>query len=197
MDSARRPDEGTAMLAALKGVRGVFESTAQLLRTADASLGANGWTPLLGSRALSDLSASLDRAHDWMPFEASRFYEVDDRTVAFVAVLLGQDPRHHALVQPLTEPLCYGGWVRYEEPRTGRFGDTWLARMWHWMEVENYRTVEGVEVGVRSVRDERSDGVIVEQGCVAPVGLVTLRSAGDVEERVLETLRRVMTRRPA
>ena len=61
--------------------------------------------------------------------------------------------------------------------------------MWHWMEVENYRPVDGGEVGVRCVRDELGDGVIIEQGCVAPVGLVRLRSAGDVEELVLSPLR--------
>ena len=86
------------MLAALNGVRGVFESTAQLLRTADAAPSSHGWTPLLGSRALSGLSASLDRPHDWMPFEASRFYEVDTRTVAFVAVLVGENPHRDTLV---------------------------------------------------------------------------------------------------
>ena len=61
------------------------------------------------------------------------------------------------------------------------------------MEVENYRTVDSVEVGVRSVRDKRGDGVIIEQGCVAPVGLVRLRSAGDVEALVFRPLRGIVT----
>jgi hypothetical protein len=185
--------DGEAMLAALDGVRDVFVRSAQLLRTADAYVATHlTWTPLLGSRALSDVSASLDRPHDWMPFEASRFYAVDACTVAFVAVLFGENTHRDTLAQPLTEPLVYGGWVRYEQARVGRFEHTWLSRMWHWMEVDAYRDGGASEVRVRVVEDKQVDGVMNEQGCTAPVGLVTLRTAGDLETTVLLPMSRAI-----
>lgn len=65
-------EEGLNIFGAIHQARNIFKDVALLLRTADETLGSQGWEPT-GNTAFEGSSISVLNPERWMPHYISRF----------------------------------------------------------------------------------------------------------------------------
>ncbi len=117
-------EEGGRILEAIRQMRRLHEDISLLLRTADAAMGENGWKNAKNDNtALYDMSWSVDRPRQWMPWEVFRFYRSDNlgTVLASIAVLLDDGENS------LSEPLVTGAYFEFGDDLTAVKYPNWIG----------------------------------------------------------------------
>ena len=102
-------DDGKAINEMFRQMRRFLNEVGKLLQTADGQLDKGGWKPI--DAKLISASGRVDKAEEWVPYNATRFYihERTPTTLVYVFVLFDYYDDGSVTVQRLEEPLISCG----------------------------------------------------------------------------------------
>lgn len=105
-------DSGKNVIVTFQQARRFCEEIARLLQTADAAMEERGWSSL-GSQAVTGSSA-VNKADEWLPYFAFRYYEDADRPgmMPFVGAIFDYYD-DDAKIKLMETPLLSAGWYDY------------------------------------------------------------------------------------
>ncbi|MDO8567438.1 MAG: hypothetical protein Q7R57_01835, partial [Dehalococcoidales bacterium] len=174
--------DGHQILLGLAETRKFFEQVSLLVRTAEDSLGTEGWEPLFGNKCATN-SPLLHRPKQWMPAEVYRFFvagedsEGNKDTVIFIGVLIDNE----------------GAWGGFQEPWITcgifRFNtDTDVTKFdhrgWIWSHLDDKHDADGIFHDWESTPEkvQENDGLVYEATMALP--LVSIDSAESLKHKI-------------
>ena len=176
--------KGNEILISLRQLARFYGDSALLLRTGEACIAHKGWQSITGSRAIADLSKSIQYTEWWPPYYAFRFFEHDHykSLLAFLSVVfdLPEDPKL------ITEPLVIAGWCDFGKGNTP--GDNWeyhYATLHLWMPS---RQDDGRLFRLDPREQWPKKGYKMAQLSTLAVPLVAVTSTQCLRDRVIEPL---------
>lgn len=143
-------DQGESILTAVRQVRGLHEDISLLLRTADTAMGEQDWTNAKNDgTALFDMSWSIDRPKQWMPWEVFRFYCHDGRPTVLASISVLLDDGEDRLREPVVSGACFD----FGKPLSTASYPNWIGGIFkssvdheaggQWLEVTHERLGKG------------------------------------------------------
>ena len=101
-------DDGRNILEAIRQIRGLHEDVAALLRTADTAMDERAWKNAKNDNtALFEMSWSIDRPKQWMPWDVLRFYRCDGKPTALASISVSLDDGEGRIQEPLVSGACF------------------------------------------------------------------------------------------
>lgn len=155
-------EEGKKIVESFQAMRTFYENIALLLKTSDDMMGHEDWECIHGNLAIFRTSNSIQRAKDWIPWEAFRFYRnsgVDFTNIILcISILLDVNKNEY---EGFIEPIVTANIFIYKDPvskeEIKKYYYYGWSRMFGWLgQLSNGKVIEKSSEKIREEWNEDS-----------------------------------------